>query len=426
MEYFISLRGILVLILSAAGIILTFKNPKFGLITYIILLFAKDPFLLAWFPPSYPTLHLPKIFGILTLISLFIHSKDYPPRLSLQFLLMILFFIVICLSRYLNDTAIFGHKASIEFFKMCVLFYLITNIIRDKKSFEEVIWVLIILNLFLTLYHYYYYKTGWQSIFVVPGYRTLDRNGFAATLVAMCPLAYVFLRERKHLLVRIILGFCLFSFIGGVILTRSRGGFLALVITSFLLILQDKKKTVPIFLFLIMGFLIGTRISEKYINRIKTIVQYESDPSAMRRVAVNYAAINMLKERPIIGFGAGNFNDMFLPYVPEDLKEYTEPGVSIHNTVLQVASETGFLGLIIFTLLIGKTLFGVIKLRKLCLNNEQLEPLAYMATGIAMAFLGYFAACQFIPGAYYSYLYIFLPLTTAALQIVRNSLAENR
>jgi len=260
----------------------------------------------------------------------------------------------------------------------------------------------------------------------VSHYRTLDRNGFAATLVAMCPLAYVFLREKKHLLVRIILGFCLFSFIGGVILTRSRGGFLALGATFLILVLQDKKKTVPIFFFLIMGFLIGTRISENYINRIKGIERYENDPSAMRRIAVNYAAINMLKERPIIGFGAGNFNDMFLPYVSEDLKEYTEPGVSIHNTVLQVASETGFLGLIIFTLLIGKTLFDVIKLRKLCLNNEQLEPLAYMATGIAMAFLGYFAACQFIPGAYYSYLYIFLPLTTAALQIVRYNLAENR
>ena len=414
MSELISIRGILILFLTAVGIFLTFRKPKFGLIAFIILLFSRAGFLIVQFPPAYEILHLPQTFGILTLISWFIHHKEYPLRLPFQFWLMTLFLLVICLSRYLAGTPVLGHKVTAEFFKMCVLFFLVVNVFRNEKDLKEIMWVLIIITAGLTLYHYYYYKTSWRSIFVLPNYQGLNRNEFAATLVSMCPLAYIFLRKDDRVFVKIFLGTCLLSFIGGVILTYSRGGALALAVTLFVLLLQDKQKIKPIFFFLILGLLIGARISDKYINRVESIKHYEQDASAMGRLATNYAAINMLKSHPLLGVGAGNYNDVFLDYTPEDLKQWVAPGKSIHNIILQVASETGFIGLLIFGLLITKSFIDILKLRKLCLKDKHLESLGHIATALGMALFGYCVAGQFAPAAYYSYLYVFLPLVVCA------------
>jgi len=425
---FLSLRGILILFLTGAGILLTFRKPKFGLMAFIVLLFLRDGFLMIWFPPIYKILHLPQTFGILTFISWFIHNREYPLRLPFQFWLMILFLLVICFSRYLGSTEPFNHinhKVTAEFFKMCILFFLIVNVIRNEKDLKEIMWILIITALILTLYHYYHYKAGWRSIFVLPNYQNLNRNEFASTLVSMTSLAYIFFRDDNRVFVKIFLGFCLFSFISGVILTYSRGGAIALGVTLFTLLLQDKQKIKPIFFLLIIGVLIGTKISDKYINRIKSIKHYEQDVSAMGRLATNYAAINMLKKHPLLGVGAGNYNDVFLDYTPENLKQWVAPGKSIHNIILQVASETGFIGLFIFNLLIMKSFIDVIKLKKTCLQHKQLESLRHIATALGTALLGFFVAKQFGPGAYYSYIYIFLPLIVATKQIFETYQIDN-
>ncbi|RLI92387.1 MAG: hypothetical protein DRO89_02250 [Candidatus Altiarchaeales archaeon] len=419
MEQLLSLRGFFTLSLAGLGAALTFKKAKYGIIIFIILLLLRAPFLASWFPPIYSVLHLPKVFGILTLISWLLQKNKYPLRLPIQFWLMVSFLGVICLSRFLAHSEVFGNKVTSEFFKMCVLFLLIVNVVKDEKDVKQIIWTLLGITFVVTLYHYHYYKTSWRSIFVLPVYRGLDRNEFAATLVAMIPLAYIFFKKEGHILKRVFSGLCFLSFVGGVILTRSRAGALALGVTLFVSILQDTKRVKSAFFILILGLIIGSRISERYIDRIKSIVHYREDTSAMIRIATNRAAINMVKTYPIFGIGAGNFGNLVLNYTPESLKQYVETGINIHNIFLQVASETGLIGLLVFITLIMKSFIDVIRLRK-----YKLEPIGYMATGLGISLFGYCLAGQFIPGAYYKYQYIFFPLITAISQIAHEKLAK--
>ena len=419
MEQLVSLRGIFTLSLAGLGAILTFKEAKYGIIVFTILLLSRAPFLVSWFPPIYMVLHLPKVFGILTFISWFLRKSRSSLWLPVQFWLMVSFLGVICLSRFLAHSEVFGDKTTSEFFKMCVLFFLIVNVVKEERDIYQIIWTLLGITFVATLYHYYYYKTSWRSIFVLPVYRGLNRNEFAATLVAMTPLAYIFFKKEKHILTKAFSGLCFLSFIGGVILTRSRGGALALGVTLFILILQDTKRVRSVLLILVLGLIMGSRISERYIDRIKSIVHYRKDASAMARVAANYAAINMLKTHPILGIGAGNFGNLVVDYTPESLKLHSKPGRNIHNVFLQVASETGLIGLTIFIALIMKSFIDVIRLRK-----YKLEPISYMATGLGTSLFGYCLASQFIPGAYYKYQYVFLPLIAAISQIARTRVAK--
>jgi hypothetical protein len=221
------------LILVGISIFLTFKNPKFGVITIIILMSLRDTFLLLYFPVMFVVLHLPLVFGILTILSLLFHKNEYSFPISFQFWLMLLFFVIICLSRFVAQTEIFANKVPGEFIRICILFFLIVHTIKSEKDLNHVIWSLILANTFSVLYHYYNYKIGsWQSIFATSSYQTLDRNGYAATLLSLCPLAYFTIKTNKERYKKIILAFCFLSFIAGVILTDSRGGALSLGITK--------------------------------------------------------------------------------------------------------------------------------------------------------------------------------------------------
>ncbi len=422
MEMFLSFIGILILILCLIAIIKTISNPKFGLIVFIILLFARDSFLMYWFPIVYSDLHLPLVFGILTLISYILSKGGYPRNNSLQLWLMFAFFIAICLSRYFAGSVVFQEKPTLIFLKLCVLFFLIVNLLRTNEDIRHVIWTIILINVFMALHHYYYYKIGGSSIYTLDTFRGMGRNRFAGMLATSAALIYPLLHAYSKSIVKIFLLFCLFALAAGVVLTQSRAAALALGMTLLFAFIIDKKrmKFAPFFVIIIVIF--GYRISGEYFARLETITAYKEEGSAMGRIATNYAAINMLKDSPVFGVGATNFPDVFLEYTPPDMREWVRPELNIHNIILQAASETGIIGLIIFLSLILKTFANAIKVSKLCFTDERMIPIGYTMTSLGLGFLCYFIAAQFGQGAYWGYLYIYIPLIVATSHVFEHSL----
>ncbi len=162
-----------------------------------------------------------------------------------------------------------------------------------------------------------------------------------------------------------------------------------------------------------LNYFLG-RVREKLGENELAIENYEEDASAMGRVATNQAAINMAKAHPLLGVGAGNFNNVFFNYTPDELRQFVEPGKSIHNVFLQIVSETGLIGLLLFSLILFKSFIDVMTLRRRCFRENSLNSLGYKACGLGAASFGYLVALQFLPGAYYSYIYIFIPLIAAS------------
>lgn len=419
-----SVRGSFVIAIIVIAVILAFWRPKYGLMAFIVLLFSRDGFLLFWFPDLYKTLHLPLLFGVITVISWILHKGSHPLRFPLQMWLMCFFLMAVLISKIAAQSPLVTGAVAEEFIKMCILFFLIINTITDRRDLMQIIWVVVLINLVLVLYHYYEYKTGWQSIFIFTTFRGLNRNGFAAVLAATAGLTFNMARETGNKVLKAALLFCFLAFVCGVVLTYSRGGALALAVSISLCVLFGKKKKITIPILIILMLIIGSRISGKYFGTLETITGYKEDASAMGRVATNYAAINMLKAHPVSGVGAGNFPGVFFEYTPEDMRQWVEPGKNVHNIVLQVASETGILGLMPFILLVASTFFGIIRSRKRFFGEKGKEEVDYMATGIGIAFFVYFLAMQFGQGAYYGYLYIYVPLAAAALQIKKYQEAE--
>lgn len=414
-----SIRGSLFIIVTFIVFVTSFKKPKIGLFYFLFLLFLRDGYLMEQIPEIYREWHLPLITGWVVMIAWFLNGLFKKERIYKPIELFLLVFLgaVIFISKrnaYEADATIYVFN---EYLRMTVLVFLMINIIKTEKDLRQTSLALVYLITFLVFYSYYRYKTEGLPI-AVPNFYYVDRNFFAESIVAILPLAFVFYEESRKKITKFAFLGIVAAMAGGVILTYSRGGFLALAIVLLFLFLQTKKKVAMAIFGIIILLLFLPHIGQKYKDRIGTIETYEEDSAAMARVATYGAGINMIKDHPIIGVGAGNFNYLFSYYCPSELLKYGGEGISIHNMFLQIFSETGFLGGGFFVLVIMGCFLTVHRLNRMnkYVPYEKRVNLA-IPNVLKVSLLGFCGAGFFLPGAYYSYIYIIFPLIMVSKKI---------
>ena len=130
-------------------------------------------------------------------------------------------------------------------------------------------------------------------------------------------------------------------------------GFAAAV--CFLGILENRKILyVTVAFLLILGIIVPYLIETplNILGRLKSVFVL-SDSSSLDRKAIWQAAIRMVKDRPLFGLGYTTFMGNFAKYGKDYY--YLKCGIIpyAHNCYLQIAAETGIVGLLSFLWLIG-------------------------------------------------------------------------
>lgn len=420
-----SIRGVIFLLITISVLLYTFKKPKVGMFYFLCLLFLRDGYLMENVPEVYINWHMPLIAGWIILISWFFNNfsqkgKIYKP---IQMILMIVLALVIFASKRNafepeNTFDIFN-----EYIRMAILVFLIINVVKTEKDLKQLCFVLISVILFLVLYSYYRYKVEGFQIAIPSFY--VDRNFFAESITAILPLAFAFYENSLSAFKKIFYITVVAAMAAGIILTDSRGGFLALFLVLFFLFLQSKKKLAMSFFGIAILVFFLPHIGPEYKARISTVKTYEEDPSIMARIASWKAGINMVKDHPVLGVGAGNFNPLFEYYKPVELSQWGSSGMSIHNMFLQIFSETGLTGGFLFVLIIISCFFGLngLNRRNRRLPIEKRLNLA-IPSALGVSLLGFCGAGYFLPGAYYSYIYIIFALIMASEHVYSTLLTE--
>jgi putative inorganic carbon (HCO3(-)) transporter len=152
--------------------------------------------------------------------------------------------------------------------------------------------------------------------------------------------------------------------------TFSRAGFLAMIAAIFtLLILQRKRFT----LVLILGAILLAAIPfiplpRGYQHRIETIASYDEieDSSALSRLHFWRVALNMAAVNPQ-GVGLRNFNYVYDKY--DTLHGEYGSNRSVHNSHLQVLTENGFLGALLWLYLFYRSFRTAFSIRRRALND---------------------------------------------------------
>lgn len=197
--------------------------------------------------------------------------------------------------------------------------------------------------------------------------------------------------------------------IGAIVLTFSRAGFLALAMTTGVVLwkLRRRGKTGWAVLVVLVGLASLPFLPAGYGKRLSTMVNISADPtgSAQARWEDTVAALRYVHENPIVGAGIGQ----------DILALNEERGLrwrSVHNVFLQLAVELGLPGLALFVALLGSCWKAISEAERASDEGEAVE-LAPLAAGVKMSLLAFVTAGLFHPAGYHFYFYYVAGLAVA-------------
>ena len=263
----------------------------------------------------------------------------------------------------------------------------------------------------------------------VTGYRNVGRavgpfiyenaNDLAAITILMLALALaLFAGEHRRTLVRWVGLVCAVPFVITILLTQSRGAFLALVafaLPSGIALARRRPRLVPVFAALVAVALYVTPAGlwERLgglskATSIETIGDMDPEGSARVRFAVLQTAGRILADHPVLGVGLGAYAHANRDYNP------ALGGYDTHNTYVNIAAETGLPGLLLFLGMMISLLREAIAARRYADRVGSSSGAAELPRWLLLGLIAFLVAAVFGSFSKLAFVYVYLTLLWSA------------
>ena len=345
----------------------------------------------------------------------FLSSKDEQLVSSPQNKLLILWgAIMLSSSLYAVDIEM-SMNSLYGFAKYLFFYFLIINLVNSWNSIRQFIWIATATGFVMMLYGIYTYLF---SDSVVQDFRLFsfveDPNSLAIKLVPLVAFSYILIKTEHRLILKVLSFLFLATMATAILFTLSRGGMLALFTVLFLIGLkeaQNRKSLVIIFGLIVLGILIVPW--DLFLPRFRSISKLTSDVSIIQRLKILKGGVAMFFDHPLFGVGVGNFL--------AHSKLYTNTLIHrvAHNTYLEVAAETGILGITLFLAILTTALKELRACWKYLesINSKYL----YYPLGIMIGLIGFMVHALFLSEQYNVSLFIVFALSAVMNNLLSSS-----
>ncbi len=366
-----------------------------------------------------------QVFIMCSFFSLFV-DKDAKFRLSGSYSIVLLFFVVINFSILVAFNQSWALENYISIAQWVVIIFLITTIVSTKERF----YIFFLLFFLCCAKIAFGTARNWAMRgFSFTSWGLMGPSGYfqnsgelAVLMLILFPLAFYFYMAVRHDVSKwekLILLITVISPILTILGSSSRGAQLALLLQ--LLIMFYKKIFSPKFLIgiSIVGVIGFQLLPEEQKDRYTTIGE---DKTSMQRQLYWKNGWEMMKEHPALGVGFFNFQPYFQTYYPEDIlyKRAQLP----HNIFIQVGTDAGFTGLLLFVFIIISTLIKRYPMKVSQHTKDHLY-LYNIWKGLKIGIIGFVVAGQFVTIAYYPFLWIGFALQQSLKNSVLKSQVNN-
>jgi len=358
--------------------------------------------------------------------------KDFPKTNFLFWPVMFYFSACLLSSIFSSNQALSFRHLILKTTEYLLIFFIAAEK-ADKKFLRNIVIVLIVSASLVGIDGIFQYFTGWDFFrgrtpvilgrvngpFTVP-------TDFAAYLVSLLPLVtcICFLRFKKIWVRFILIALTAIIFVS-IILSASRSSWIALILAMPLgCIFLGKKKVIKIISLIILLIFISLLFRPDIAKgRITELFNKESRTHMFcDRPYLLETGYNMFLDRPVLGQGLGTFMynyTRFTPFVKNN--PYGEGPYYAHNCFLQIASETGLIGLLAFLLIVAW--LYIVSLR--ALNKINREGFYYYAfAGLNIGIFAYLVSSFFDTNLYSLPLavlfWLMLGLVTASKNIIES------
>jgi O-antigen ligase len=437
---------LVIIVVGLAGAVATLLNVEIGLLTIAFMTFTRFSEAMSKYA-SAPSIITP--YTILVAVAILVHVLLKRQKLvGWQSTLIAIgaYMLVGYASILWSQDVALAQSTFDSTIRDALVGVLMALLIQRGPTLRRVIWVILAVGIFLGTISVYQYLTStyqnpyWgfgqakTSVIVDRSAATDYRIGgpfadsvfYAQLLLLFVPLALDRMRSERSLVLRGIAGYSLAVCVLSIMLTFSRGGFMALaVMLAFLFIRRPPPLSAVIGLVLVCVPLL-LLLPANYTYRLGTLLQYmpfvgssdlRNDDSFRGRSSEMIIAIQQFADHPILGVGLGNYNARYLEYsrwlgIDPRLEDR-----SAHCLYCEIGAETGLLGLAVFG---GAMIFMFLSIERARKDLERagLHDYAGIATALTAGMIGYLIAAIFLhaafPRPFWCYYGIVMSMTTVA------------
>ena len=426
---------VLVGLVSLVGFVAAIVSVEFGLLMLVFITYTRfsDIAVHTYNAPS-----VAKSFVVILLIAIAIRwivAHEQPRGLFMPAVVILAYGMVGFTSLLYapNQDAVVNSLSN--FVKDAVIALVVIALLKKPIQFRHVIYTLLIIGVFIGSISVHQYLTGnFESDyggFAAAEFMNIvedtddfrlsgpvgDPNFFAQVMVVLALLGMERLLNEKRPFWKIMAGLTTALSTLTVVFTFSRGATVALVLAGILFFLVFKLKPMQLFVILTLGIVMLLFAPATYYERILTLedilpsqggqINVHEDSAIQGRASENLTAWVMIMDRPLLGVGLSNFSTLYQEYSKSLGLAPSARNRSPHNLYLEVAAETGFIGLVVFLIMVGLAFRSILYARRKFIEAGR-EDYANMTTGFAIAFVGYLMGAVFVHASYPRYFYLLI------------------
>jgi len=342
-----------------------------------------------------------------------------------------------------------------------LLYLLVSNAVRTTKALRQVVWVLILAGSFMGLLSIYQEVTHTYANDYA-GLAQIDRldtgggfnvasadapekilrprlggpfgseNRYAQILAAVLPLALLQAfrgRKKSH---RLTAAGGALLIAGGLCLTFSRGAAIAVVATLVAMVVFRELRIRHVLALLAILAALVVLVVPDYITRLSSLggvaalsssesssdSSQQPDASIVGRQTENLAALNSFLDHPVVGVGPGvYFREYSREYANRLGLKYLQSDRRGHSLYLEMAADTGVIGLGAFLAMVGTALALLYRGARQWRGRD--PDRALLASSFFFALFAYLACAVFLHLSYQRYFWVLLALASAVIWALR-------
>jgi len=331
-----------------------------------------------------------------------------------------------------------------SYLKILIVFVLMMNTLTTPQRLERITWLIVLCVGYIAARGVFDYARG---VNIIEGGRLAgavsgifgNPNDLAMNMVTFMPVAAIVAMSRQQSVARRIVAAGIVALMmATIVFTKSRGGVLGLMVMLAALILLGGRVRRGFGVIAVASILAATPfMPASFWARMQSMFdekqdkQHFSGSSEARRIVMQEGIATFI-ERPFTGVGAGQFKN----YNPAGRKERWR---ETHNALIQVAAETGVLGLFAFSFLILRAAVAAVATRRMLsgprkrgqprphplasvLSERDRAMLYNQTVAMTAGLIGWFTCSMFSSVAYNWTFYYVLALIVAARELTRDRL----
>jgi putative inorganic carbon (HCO3(-)) transporter len=261
-----------------------------------------------------------------------------------------------------------------------------------------------------------------------PGGTIGDANYYGQLLLIVVPVGLYLLFESRTFLSKLAALGATTAVIGAIVFTYSRGDAVALGATLFAAMLFKRPRLHVLLLIVLGGVLALAALPSNYVERMAIV--FDAITGNQRAVLTEYslrgragavsAAVDMFADHMVLGVGRENYPLYQLEYLEGSSLALHNRAIPPHDLYLEIATEHGAVGLVVFAGLILACVKALREARQrfmALLNRAGAELAGWLGIGL----FGYLVSGLFLHGAFLYMLWLQIALIAALRQISRNA-----